>query len=363
MEQLWNNRIKKMDAYVPGKSIEDVKKELNLKEVIRMASNENPYGPSPKAIAAAQEASALNQLYPEPSTRKLREKLGEEYEITPDQILVSNGADNVLLIISQAFINMNDEVIYCVPTFPVYRSSTLLMGGIPVEIPLTTDYKFDLEGIFQAINKRTKLIYICNPNNPTGTIVDSESLKNFLERIPDHVIVVLDEAYAEFISIEGYKQGVAYVKEGYNLISVHTFSKLYGLAAARVGFAIASEELLKPMYAVREPFPVTRSSEAAAIASLEDAPYKKFILDENQKEIKYLREELQKLGMSTVESFANFLFVNAGQDVEDLCAQLLRQGIIVRPCTSFGHPNHFRITIGSAAQNKKFLQAIKRCIT
>ncbi|WP_077214843.1 histidinol-phosphate transaminase [Bacillus dakarensis] len=359
MEHLWNHNIKKLTPYVPGKPIEDVKKELGLTEIIRLASNENPYGPSEKAIRAAQEAASINQLYPEPSNRELREKLGEEYDINPDKITISNGADNILLLISQAYINPGDEVIYCAPTFSVYRSTTLMMGGVPVEVPLNDQHEFDLEGILREINEKTKLIYVCNPNNPTGTVVDSDVLEDFIKRVPDHVIVILDEAYAEFIDIEGYKKGVEYVKEGYNVISVHTFSKLYGLAAARVGYAIASEELLKPILAVREPFPVTRMSDAAAIASLEDVDYKNFILDENRKGLTYLSEELEKLGYSSVPSYANFLFVDTGKDVQPLYMELMKKGFIVRPCTSFGYPNHFRVTVGTPEQNENFIEVLK----
>ncbi|WP_428910793.1 histidinol-phosphate transaminase [Niallia sp. Krafla_26] len=362
MEHLWNQNVKKLTPYVPGKPIEDVQKELGLTEIIKLASNENPYGPSPKAIAAAQEAASMNQLYPEPSNRELREKLGMEYGIDSEQIVVSNGADNILLLISQAFLNPGDEVIFCSPTFSVYKSTTLLMGGVPIEIPLNDQYQFDLDGILEKINEKTKLVYVCNPNNPTGTVVDSDELESFIKKVPDHVILVLDEAYAEFISIENYKMGVQYVKEGYNIISVHTFSKLYGLAAARVGFAFASKELLKPILAVREPFPVTRMSDAAAIASLEDPEYRDFILTENRKGLDYLSDELEKLGFSTIESYANFLLVDTGKEIEPLYQDLMKQGIIVRPCTSFGYPNHFRVTVGTPEQNQKFIEVLRKVL-
>jgi histidinol-phosphate aminotransferase len=360
MEHLWNKNIKNLTPYVPGKPIEDVKKELGLTDIIRLASNENPYGPSKKAIAAAQEAAALNQLYPEPSNRELREKLGKEFDLNPDQITISNGADNILLLISQAYLNPGDEVVYCAPTFSVYKATTLMMGGVPVEVPLNDRYEFDLEAILDKMNEKTKLVYVCNPNNPTGTVVDSAELENFIKRIPEHVILVLDEAYADFNQIEGYKMGVDYVKEGYQVISVHTFSKIYGLAAARVGYAFASRELLKPILAVREPFPVTRMSDAAAIASLEDVEYKQFILDENRKGLIFLSTELEKFGFTTVESYANFLFVDTGKDIQPLYNDLMKQGIIIRPCTSFGYPNHFRVTIGTPEQNQKFLEAIQK---
>ncbi|UVI31043.1 histidinol-phosphate transaminase [Paenibacillus spongiae] len=359
-EQLWNHGVKKLKPYIPGKSIEDVKKELGLTEIIRMASNENPYGPSPKAIAAAGEALMQTHLYPEPSNRELRGKLGELHKVDPDRILISNGADNVLLIIGQAFVNPGDEVVYCSPTFPVYRTSTVMMGGVPVEVPLTADHKFDLEAMLNHVTPKTKLIYICNPNNPTGTVVDSNQLRSFLQRVPKHVVVVLDEAYAEFISIEQYKSGIDYMNEGFPVISVRTFSKLYGLAAARVGYAIAPAELLQPMLAVREPFPVTRASDAAARAALEDVEYTNFILAENLKGMKFLSAELAKFGYETVESYANFIFVDTKEDVQPLYDGVMKEGFIIRPCTSFGYPHHFRLTIGTHEQNERFIAALHK---
>lgn len=362
MKNLWNKSIEKLDPYVPGKSIEDVKKEFGLTEIIRLASNENPYGPSPKAVLAAQETASLIHLYPEPTNRQLREKLGEYYNLNLEQFLVSNGADNILLLISQAYINPGDEVIYCVPTFPVYRSSTILMGGTPVEIPLTDDYKYDLEKILASINAKTKLIYICNPNNPTGTIVESGELEAFIKNVPEHVIVVLDEAYAEFIDVPNYKMGAEYVKEQYHVISVHTFSKIYGLAATRVGYAMATKEMLQPLMAVREPFPVTRISDAAAIASLEDVKFKNFTLRKNRMEREFLSGEVEKLGFFVAKSSANFLFVDTGKDVKQLYIELMRRGIIVRPCTGFGYPNHLRITVGSPEQNQRFVEVLQKVL-
>ncbi|MDU2242576.1 MAG: aminotransferase class I/II-fold pyridoxal phosphate-dependent enzyme, partial [Paenibacillus sp.] len=281
-KELWRQEVTKLKTYVPGKSIEEVKKQYGLTAIIRLASNENPYGPSPKAAAAMKEAVSDSHLYPEPTSAEVRRMLGEQYGIDPGQIVVSNGADNVLMLIGQAYINSGDEVVYCVPTFPVYRTSTVMMGGVPVEVPLTGDYKFDLDRILDSITVLTKLVYICNPNNPTGTIVGSDELEAFLRKVPSHVIVVLDEAYVEFVGLPGYKKGVEFIKEGYNVISVHTFSKLYGLAATRIGYAIASPQLLAPILAVREPFPVSRLAAAAAAASLEDTEYRDFILTSNR---------------------------------------------------------------------------------
>lgn len=359
---LWRQEVSKLEAYVPGKSIEEVKKQYGLSEITRLASNENPYGPSPKAIAAMNAAAAESHLYPEPTSAELRHKLGELYEVDPAQVLISNGADNVLMLIGQAYVNPGDEVVYCVPTFSVYRTSTVVMGGVPVEIPLTEDYKFDLDRILASVNEKTKLIYVCNPNNPTGTIVDSDALGAFLRKVPPHVVVVLDEAYGEFIDVDGYKTGAEYVREGYPVISVHTFSKLYGLAAMRIGYAIASKEVLAPVLAVREPFPVSRMANAAALASLEDTDYRDFILSTNREGIRYLTAELGAMGIDVTPSYSNFILANLHRDAVPVVDALLRVGFIVRPCRSWGYPEHIRITVGSPEQNRRFVEALRPII-
>jgi len=356
---LWRQEVNRLEPYVPGKPIEEVKAQYGLDQITRLASNENPFGPSPKAIAAMNAAAAESHLYPEPTCAELRAKLGELYQVDPSQILVSNGADNVLMLIGQAYVNPGDEVIYCVPTFSVYRTSAVVMGGVPVEIPLTKDCTFDLEAMLAAVTDKTKLMFVCNPNNPTGTIVDSDDLETFLKRVPPHVIVVLDEAYGEFIDVEGYKTGADYVREGYPVISVHTFSKLYGLAAMRVGYAIAVPDLLKPVLAVREPFPVSRMANSAALASLEDTEYRDFILANNRAGIRYLSEELQRMGLSVTPSYSNFVFVHLHRDAAPVVEALLRAGYIVRPCQSWGYPEHIRITIGSPEQNQGFIAALR----
>ncbi|RUS46197.1 histidinol-phosphate transaminase [Cohnella sp. AR92] len=356
---LWRQEVTKLEAYVPGKSIEEVQKQYGLSEITRLASNENPYGPSPKAIDAMNAAAADSHLYPEPTSAELRGKLGTLYGVDPSQVLVSNGADNVLMLIGQAYVNPGDEVVYCVPTFSVYRTSTVVMGGVPIEVPLTGDYKFDLDGMLAAVTERTKLIYLCNPNNPTGTIVDCAALEEFLKKVPPRVVVVLDEAYGEFIDVPSYKTGAEYVREGYPVISVHTFSKLYGLAAMRVGYAIANPDVLAPVLAVREPFPVSRMANSAAAASLDDTEYREFILRTNREGLAYLSEQLRQMNVGVNPSYSNFLFADLHRDAAPVVEALMKAGYIVRPCKSWGYPEHIRITVGSPDQNKGFIEALR----
>ncbi|GHH99038.1 histidinol-phosphate transaminase [Neobacillus kokaensis] len=358
----WRRNVSLLKPYIPGIAIEDVKRKLGLEEITRLASNENPFGPSPKAVTAMRLALLDSQLYPESSCRALREKLASLFELKPEQFLIGNGADNVISLIGTAYINPGDEIIYCTPTFPAYRTITLLMGGTPIEIPVTKNQTYDLDRILAAITAQTKLIFICNPNNPTGTIVENGLLESFLQRIPPHVIAVLDEAYVEFIEQPGYHTGVDFVKKNYPVIFVRTFSKLYGLAGTRVGYCAANCDLMKPILAVREPFAVNRIAAAGAFSALDDEDYKFTILQENKREMEKLSKELRALGYDVTESHANFLFVDIKGDAVELTNTLMREGVLIRPCIAWGLPQHARITIGTAEQNERLLTALRKII-
>lgn len=359
-QELQRTVIAQLKPYVPGKAIEEVKRELGLKKIIRLASNENPFGPSPRAVQAMQKSLLESQLYPEATCRALREKLGRLYAIHPDQIVIGNGADNVITLIGMAYINPGEEVIYCTPTFPAYRTITLLMGGNPIEVPADKNYTFDLDATLASITDKTKLIFICNPNNPTGTIVEEDKLEAFLKQVPPHVAVVLDEAYVEFIDREGYRTGSDFVKAGYPVIFVRTFSKLYGLAGTRIGYAAASKELIAPVQAVREPFAANRIANAGAAAALDDEEYKNKSLQTNKQEMKNLINELQSFGYYVTPSHANFLFVDMKKDIMQISQSLMQEGILIRPCTAWGLQTHARITIGTSQQNKHLIRALHK---
>lgn len=357
--ELWRKGIDQLTPYVPGKPIEDVKREYGVEKVTKLASNENPLGPSPRAIEAMQETVANGWLYPEPTGMGLREKLADWYHMDLEQFVLGNGADHLLSLISGAFTNEGDEVIYCMPTFPSYRKSILAMGGTPVEVPLTADYVYDLDAILEAVTDRTKMIFICNPNNPTGTILEPEVLKAFLEKVPSHVLTVLDEAYAEFIREEHYPTGKDYIQGGHQIIALRTFSKLYGLAGTRIGYALGSEELLAPVKAVRPTFEVNRVALAGAEATLEDLSYSKETLQTITEEADRLKAIYRDAGFDVVDTHTNFMFVDVKTDAEQFSDALLRKGIIIRPCTPWGLKTHVRITIGSPEQNDLLIEAIK----
>ncbi|KAB7704037.1 histidinol-phosphate transaminase [Bacillus aerolatus] len=358
--ELWRSNVTQLKPYIPGKAIEEVKRELGLEDVIRLASNENPYGPSPKAVEAMQKALLESQLYPEATSGELREKLGALYNLGTDQFLVANGADNIITLVGTAYINPSDEIIYCTPTFAAYETITLLMGGIPVAVPLNEDYTYNLEGILASTNEKTKLIFICNPNNPTGTIVEDDKLEAFLKQVPPHVIVVLDEAYVEFIGREEYRTGVDFVKAGYQVMFIRTFSKLYGLAGTRIGYVAARKEYIEPVQAVREPFAANRMAHAGALAALDDEAYKNKSLQENKREMAKLMKEFQSFGYHVTESYANFLFVDMKEDVIQLSQALMQEGILIRPCAAWGLKTHARITVGTPQQNERLIEALQK---
>ncbi|WP_218010669.1 histidinol-phosphate transaminase [Neobacillus novalis] len=359
MKKLWRDGVSHLTPYVPGKPIEEVKRELGLDEVIRLASNENPMGPSPKALESMAAAVKDCWLYPEPSCLELREKLAERYELSAEKIIVGNGADHIITLIGNAYINPGDEVIYCHPTFSSYREITLLMGGKPIEIPTRNDFVTDLKGILHSITNKTKLIFICNPNNPTGTIVDTEELVSFLNQVPESVLVVLDEAYAEYISVGHYRTGIEFVKEGYPVISIRTFSKYFGLAGVRVGYAVAAEKYLKPLQAVKQTFSVNRIAMAGALAALDDINYGERMLLEVNKEKERLTEQLLSFGLDVTDSHANFLFVNMKRDTSELFTKLMHKGVLIRPCGPWKLDTYARITIGTIQQNDTLINALK----
>ncbi len=358
-ENLYRKNVSSFGPHITGAATEEAKRQSNLKNVTRLATNENPFGPSPKAIKAMKKAVEEGHLYPDPTCWELREKLGEQQGINPENYVVANGADNIINLTIASYVNPGDEVVYCTPTFSEYNKNTLLMGGIPVEIPTTDDHKFDLEAMLGAVTEKTKLVIICNPNNPTGTIVGGDELRSFFNRLPKHVIPILDEAYIEFVNLKDYPTAVDYIKEGFPIIAIRTFSKLYGLAGMRVGYAFSNDELIKPLHMVREPFACNRVAHAGAIAALDDHDYKNKVLNANKLEMEKLIKVFRAKGYIVAETHTNFLFLDMKQDTSKVAKDLLEKGFIVRACEPWGYPNHARISIGTAKQNEKLIKTIE----
>jgi len=350
--------ISDLKPYVPGKPIEDVKRELGLEEVIKLASNETSVGPSPLAVEAVIKEVKNIHLYPEATSRLLREKLADKLKIDKEMIIFGNGADDILDLIGMAFINEGDEVITSETTFPAYRTAVKIMGGKFISVKLK-DFRFDLEGIIEKINEKTKMIFLCNPNNPTGTILTKDEINNFMKQIPQDIIVVFDEAYCDYVENKDYTNGLSFVSEGKNVIVVRTFSKIAGIAGVRVGYAIARQELISYLRRVVNPFTTNRLAQVAALASLDDEEHRKKVLSSNHEGKKYLYQGLNKLELLYVPTETNFIFIDVKKDSEAIFEKLLKKGVIIRPGKPYGCPNFIRVTIGTAYENQKFIQAIR----
>jgi histidinol-phosphate aminotransferase len=360
-ENLARKGIPKIESYVPGKSIEEVQKEFGVKRWVKLASNENLLGPSPKAIAAIRKELPSIYLYPEGPCTVLRKALAEKLGISEKRVVISNGADNLILMIANAFLNEGDEVMMADPTFSVYTNVTQIMGGKPIKVKLK-DYVHDLESMVKKVNRKTKLVFICNPNNPTGTTVSLEAFNHFLSELPKRVIVVLDEAYGDFAEDAFYPNGLDYVKKGKQLIVLRTFSKLYGLAGLRIGYALGRDDLVDCLYQVRDPFPVHRLAQAAAVAALNDEDHAIRSIQLVYEGKRYLYKELDRMGLSYVASQANFIFIDFERDSGEMFQALLNEGIIIRPGKVWGYPTFARVTIGRTEDNRRFIKALKKVL-
>jgi histidinol-phosphate aminotransferase len=353
--------ILKIASYIPGRSIEEVQKEFGAKKWTKLASNENLLGPSPKALTAIRKELANIYLYPEGPCSGLRRALSERFAIPERMVVVSNGADNLILMIANAFVNEGDEVVMADPTFPVYTNATEIMGGKALKVKLR-DFTHDLDGMLKKVSRRTKLVFICNPNNPTGTTVSVEALNAFLSRLPKRVVAVLDEAYGDFVEDAFYPNGLDYVKERRQVIVLRTFSKVYGLAGLRIGYALGREDLVGCLYQVRDPFPVHRLAQVAALAALNDDEHAIESIQLVYEGKRYLYKELDRVGLFYVPSEANFIFIDFKKDSEKVFQAFLREGIIIRPGKVWGYPTFARVTIGRMEDNRRFIKALRKVL-
>jgi histidinol-phosphate aminotransferase len=354
-------RILNVPVYQPGKPIDDVKREFGLTEVIKLASNENPFGCSPhvkEAIAAQLDTLAI---YPDGASLQLRWELADFLKVDPDQLIFGNGSDEVVQMIARAYLEKGTNTVMATPTFSQYRSNALIEGAEPIEVPLK-DGVHDLQAMAAAINEQTRVVWVCNPNNPSGTIVTSAELEAFLKQVPPSVLVVMDEAYYEYVVDEAYPQTVSLLKQYPNLIILRTFSKIYGLAALRIGYGIASAEVISHLNHVREPFNTNTLAQAAARAALKDQAFVEKCRALNRQGMKQLTDQFDEWGLEYYPSQANFVLVNLKQDSDEVFEKLLRQGIIVRSGRALGFPGYQRITVGSAEQNEKILQALRNIV-
>ncbi|NLZ39089.1 MAG: histidinol-phosphate transaminase [Firmicutes bacterium] len=361
-KQLHRKEILAIKPYVPGKPVEEVQRELGISDVVKLASNENPLGPSPAVVQVLQKMAGSVSVYPDANCYYLKEALAERLGVLPDNLIIGNGSDEIIKMLAEAFLNVGEEAIVADPTFSEYDFAVKIMGGCTVVVP-TKEYKHDLPAMADAITEKTKLIFICNPNNPTGTIVRQAEVEAFLQRVPEHVIVIFDEAYYEYVTDEAYPNTLAYVQEGRNVIVLRTFSKIYGLAGLRIGYGIASPALIGMLNRVKEPFNVNMLAQAAALAALSDTEHLRRSREINEEGKAYLYNEFNRLGLLFITTHANFIWVRIKADCQKVFAKLLRQGVIVRTGDIFGSPDVLRITIGTKEQNKRLVDALRTVLT
>ncbi|MBK8476123.1 MAG: histidinol-phosphate transaminase [Opitutaceae bacterium] len=343
-------------VYEPGKPIEYVARELGLdpSTIIKVASNENPLGPSPKALQAVRAVLKEAQLYPDGGCVRLREKLAAKLGLEPTQIAVGNGSNELLELLGEVFLGAGDEVVMGKPAFIVYKLVTMLFGATAVEVPLV-NHTHDLKAMAAAVTPRTKLVYLACPNNPTGTANSQEEILAFVRGLPDHVVCAYDEAYAEYQ--ENPPDLRPLIAEGRKVICLRTFSKIYGLAGFRVGYGYATAELVALLNRVRQPFNVNSVGQAAAIAALDDEAFVQRSRRVNKAGLRQLAKGFKQLGLEMVPSAANFVLVKVG-DGDAVFQRLQRAGVIVRPVRGYGLPEWVRVTVGTKAQNEKLLAVL-----
>jgi len=346
--------------YVPGKPIEELARDLGLDPagIIKLASNENAFGPSPLAVEAAKRALAQGQLYPDGGCYALHRRLARFHGLVPEQFVIGNGSNEVIELLGHVFLGPGDEVVMGQPEFVVYRLVTLLFGARPVEVPLV-DFRNDFPALARAVTPRTKLVIVSTPNNPTGTASTTEELLAFIRSLPGTVICVVDEAYTDYA--EKPPDIRPLIREGRNVIGLRTFSKVYGLASLRIGYGYSSPDLASLLDRVRQPFNVNAIAQSAAVAALDDYGFARMCVAETRRGLRRLEAGCGELGLKFVPSEANFLLVRVG-DAARVYDALLRRGVIVRPLQQYNLPEWIRVTAGTAEQNERFLRELATAV-
>ena len=360
MSSLVRKHIIKIDPYEAGRPIEEIKRQLGLREIIKLASNENPLGASPRAVSAIKKNLSRLNRYPDSAGFYLKKKLAKFWGLTAQNFVLGNGSDELIDIIIKTFVEDDQNIITADPTFLEYKIISGLNNRTVINVPLKY-FTYDLEGISKRINKKTKLIFIANPNNPTGTYVTKYEIEDFLRKLPEDVVVVMDEAYDTFIDVDDFPRGLSYINNK-NLITLKTFSKAYGLAGLRIGYAVAKPGFTKFMETARQPFNVNSLAQAAALAALDDRKFlsrtRRIILEGKE----YLYRALADGGIVFVPTVANFILIDVGRDGTGVFKEMLKYGVIVRDMRQYGLKNFIRVTIGRKKENEKFIRVLKKVL-
>ncbi len=356
IEKLVNPHILDLKPYEPGKPMEELERELGIESSIKLASNENPIGPSPKALAALRKCIDDVNRYPDGACFELRARLSEKLGVSERQLVFGCGADEILELLMKTFVAPGDEVVMPWPSFAMYPIVIKGMGGVVVDVPLRDDFTHDLDAMRDAVNDRTKVVFVCNPNNPTGTSIGAAEFGRFVESLPETVVLAVDEAYYEFVRRADFPRTLELLKERSEILVLRTFSKIYGLAGLRIGYGVGHEDLVGYLERARHPFNVSRLAEAAAVGALDDDEHAQRTCEVNAQGIEYLTREFTALGLEFAPTDTNFLLVRAGAGVYDA---LLERGVIVRPMRAFGLPEHVRITIGLPEENERLVKVLR----
>jgi histidinol-phosphate aminotransferase len=355
--------VRGLDVYVPGKPLEELEREYGIHDALKLASNENPLGPSPLGVDAVLRAAGSIALYPDGSGYALRRALAARLGVDPDQVTLGNGSNDLLVLMAEAFLTARTEAVYSEHAFLVYRLAVQATGAVARVARANPPghaqpLGHDLDEMRRQIGPRTRLVYIANPNNPTGTWLGDQPLREFLSTIPEHVFVVLDEAYCEYVSTPQYPRTIGWLGDHPNLVVMRTFSKIYGLAGLRVGYAISSTAIAEVLNRVRQPFNVNSLGLAAALAALGDDGHVMRSREMNAQGMLQLTDGLAALGFNVGPSAGNFVLLDCGRPAGAVYETLLRQGIIVRPLGAYALPNHLRVTVGLPDQNARFLEGL-----
>jgi len=360
--------INDLSPYEPGKPLDELERELGLSETIKLASNENPLGPSPRGLEAARNAVGGINLYPDDSGYRLKRKLAERLSVDPEQVILGAGSSDVIDMVARTFLAPGCNAVFSRYAFAMYPIYTTAAGAearvaqaLPPDHP-EMPYGHDLEAMAALVNDRTRVVFIANPNNPTGTWLEREALRGFLQGLPEHLVVVLDEAYTEYVTAPSFPDGVGWLDEFPNLIVTRTFSKIYGLAGLRVGYGVADQVLIELIGRVRHPFNVNAPGLAAAEAALDDTTFIERSRQLNAAGLEQLAGAFDAMGLKHIPSVGNFVTVALERDGAAVYDALLHKGVIVRPVANYGLPRHIRVTVGSEAENARFLDALEEVL-
>jgi histidinol-phosphate aminotransferase len=355
--------ISSLMPYQPGKPMEELERELGISDIIKLASNENPFGPSPKAREAAQQSLDDVSRYPDGNGFALRRALAKHHGVNADCITIGNGSNEILELVARLFLVPGTQSMFSQHAFAVYPIVTQSAGAEAVVVPVQKEsFQVDLYGMLTKLSDRVRVLFLANPNNPTGTWLAADELRTFIEKIPPQVVVVIDEAYFEYVDKPGYASAVDWVDDFPNLVVTRTFSKIYGLAGFRIGYSVSQPELAELFNRVRQPFNTNLPAQAAAVAALSDDEHLSMSRERNLAGMAQLEKAMTDLGLSFISSAGNFICINFERDAMPINDALLKQGIIVRPVANYDLPTYLRVTVGSEAENQRFIDVLKEVI-